>query len=228
MPLNKSSGNMYEFCTHTHTHIGGECPHQCGYCMIDNPLFGRPKKYQGKLRLIEPEFKVKYGKGRTIFIENCNDLFAEAVPDLFIIRVLKHCKEWPDNHYVLQSKNPRRMVLWQGHPDLPPKVIWGTTAETNREVTFSKAPHPLERLKEFANLLPRKFVTIEPVLDFDVHEFATAVVKANPTWVNIGADSKGHDIAEPTKEKILTLIDIFKAFGVEVRRKTNLARIIGK
>lgn len=31
MPLNKSTGNMYKFITHTWNTIKGECPHGCSY-----------------------------------------------------------------------------------------------------------------------------------------------------------------------------------------------------
>jgi len=79
MSLKKSNGNMYPWVTHTHSHLGGECPHACTYCYVDNPRFGRPAKYTGPIRLLEDEFKVNYGTGRTIFVENCNDLFAAAV-----------------------------------------------------------------------------------------------------------------------------------------------------
>jgi len=106
MPLTKSKGNMYPWVTHTHCHLGGECPHKCVYCYVDNPRFGRPEKYQGELRLIEAEFAVKYGSGKTIFIENCNDLFAEGVSDEYIRRVLAHCRTWPDNTYVFRPRTP--------------------------------------------------------------------------------------------------------------------------
>lgn len=29
MSLKKSTGNMYPWVTHTHTHLGGECSHKC-------------------------------------------------------------------------------------------------------------------------------------------------------------------------------------------------------
>ena len=34
MPLNKSTGNMYDFITHTWNTIKGECPHGCSYCYM--------------------------------------------------------------------------------------------------------------------------------------------------------------------------------------------------
>ena len=47
----------------------------------------------------------------------------------------------------------------------------------------------------------------------------------NPEWVNIGADSKGHKMPEPSKEKVLALIEQLKLF-TDVKIKDNLKRII--
>ena len=121
---------MYQFVTHTHCHLGGECLHKCSYCYVDSSRFGRPAKYQGALRIIPDELKVKYGEGKTIFMENCNDLFAVGVPDAMIKQVLAHCCDWPENTYVFQTKNPERLHAYLSL--MPPKRILGITAETNR------------------------------------------------------------------------------------------------
>jgi len=34
MGLNKSSGNMYEFITHTWNTVKGACEHDCSYCYM--------------------------------------------------------------------------------------------------------------------------------------------------------------------------------------------------
>lgn len=104
---------MYPWVTHTHTHLGGECPHRCSYCYVNSFPFGRPEKYKGPLRLIEKEFSMKYGGGKTIFIEHCNDLFAEDVSRDFILAVIFHCKNWPSNAYVFQTKNPHGYVIME-------------------------------------------------------------------------------------------------------------------
>ena len=48
---------------------------------------------------------------------------------------------------------------------------------------------------------------------------------ANPDFVNIGADSKNNGLPEPSKEKVLELIDRLNEF-TEVRNKKNLKRIL--
>lgn len=224
MSLTKSKGNMYPWVTHTHSHLGGECPHKCVYCYVDNPRFGRPERYRGPLRLIEKEFGIKYGSGKTIFVEHCNDLFAEGVPDEFIDRILAHCSVWPNNTYVFQTKNPGRYAYeWR----FPPNIILGTTIETNRSMDgISKAPSPADRATSMLYIedVP-KFVTIEPVLDFDVDLLAALVNAIRPFFVNLGADSKDHRLPEPTVEKIMALVEKLKEYGIELREKHNLQRL---
>lgn len=224
--LKKSVGNMYPWITHTHTHLGGECPHKCSYCYVDHPAWGRPGKYTGPLRLIEKEFSVDYGTGKAIFVENCNDLFAKDVPEEFIDRVLKHCLEFPENCYIFQTKNPARYLTTTTL--FPENSLFGVTIESNRHYPeISRAPHPQERYEAMVELKGRKFVTIEPILDFDPIVLARRIKNIEPEFVNIGADSKRHRLPEPDSWKIRMLISLIvgKA-GLEVREKHNLERLL--
>lgn len=224
MSLKKSQGNMYPWVTHTHAHLGGECPHKCKYCYVDNPRFGRPEKYKGELRLIEPEFAVKYGEGKTIFIENCNDLFAVDVPQHFINKVIAHCLKWPDNTYVFQTKNPARYLTMDAL--FPDNSIFGATIETNRDIAdIGKAPRPKERMAAMVKLQGRKFVTVEPILKFDLDELSDWIKQIAPEFVNIGADSKNHGLPEPTIEEVDSLIEVLKGWNIEIREKHNLGRL---
>lgn len=240
MALKVSAGNMYPWVTHTHSFLGGECPHKCSYCYVNNPRWGRPERYQGPCRLIETEFKVKYDEktlkqkgGKTpaiIFIEHMNDLFAKGVPNVFIRKVLEHCKLYPENTYVLQTKNPNRFFEWI--ETFPANVILGTTIESNRWIKdhMGEAPHPEERYVAMRDLPTRfkKFITIEPVMDFDVDEFAKWIAEINPAFLNLGADSKGKGLPEPTVEKVMALVAKLHELGVELREKHNLARLKAK
>jgi hypothetical protein len=42
---------------------------------------------------------------------------------------------------------------------------------------------------------------------------------------SIGADSKNHNLPEPTVEKIMALVDKLKEYGIELREKHNLGRL---
>lgn len=225
MPLKKSVGNMYPWVTHTHCHLGGECPHKCSYCYVNSFPFGRPEKYKGPLRLIEKEFTVKYGTGKTIFVENCNDLFAESVPGHFVVSVIGHCNQFTGNTYVFQTKNPQRYdIFWTR---LPENSIIGATIESNRAYRgISVAPEPFTRFEAMKRLPGRKFITIEPVLDFDVDILASWIDQIRPEFLNLGADSKNNHLPEPTVEKILQFTEKLKGYGIELREKHNLGRLM--
>jgi hypothetical protein len=45
--------------------------------------------------------------------------------------------------------------------------------------------------------------------------------------VNVGADSKGHGLPEPSFKKVMQLVERLTAAGIEVRNKRNLERLNG-
>lgn len=111
----------------------------------------------------------------------------------------------------------------------PSNVLLGTTIETNRTNYYeSKAPTFKERAEALAELNKLGYetmVTIEPLMDFDLDELVDLVITANPVWVNVGADSKGHDLPEPSPEKVKALIDTLKE-KTDVELKRNIDRIL--
>jgi DNA repair photolyase len=223
--MNKQKGQMYDWITHTSTHLAGKCPHECEYCSIQDlqKRFPEQLPYSGELRLKEKEFAVNYGTGKTIFIENCNDLFAEKVPDEWIERILEHCGDYRENTYVFQTKNPARMNEWMHM--IPNASLLGCTIETNRENNRGNAPSRLRRLGAMRGMLGKIFITIEPIMDFDLEIFSAQIIAVKPAFVNIGADSKGHGLPEPSIEKVMELVDFLTEAGIEIREKHNLERL---
>ena len=71
----------------------------------------------------------------------------------------------------------------------------------------------------------KKFITIEPIMDFDLPEMVKLIKTCNPVQVNIGADSGHNNLPEPPKEKILQLIEELQKFTV-IANKKNLERLI--
>jgi len=214
--MNETKGNMYGFITHTWNPIKGKCSHDCSYCYMKIfPI--------GKLRLDNKSLTEDLGENNFIFVGSGTDMFAENVPDEWIAKVLKYCRKF-DNKYLFQTKNPFK--FWKFIEMHPKKCVLGTTIETNRAYEFSKAPSVLERSKWLQNNIIPTMITIEPIMDFDLPELIYLIEQAKPDWVNIGADSKSHNLPEPSKEKILELVIELKKF-TEVKIKTNLRRIVG-
>ncbi len=69
------------------------------------------------------------------------------------------------------------------------------------------------------------YVTIEPILDFDLPEFVEMLKSCEPIQVNIGADSQHKGLPEPPIEKVLQLIDELQKFTT-IHNKVNLKRLL--
>lgn len=220
MSLNKSKGNMYNWCDFTWNPIRGKCPHRCTYCFMR----GRDV---GALRLDKKALADNLGKGRTIFVGSSTDMWADAVPGVQIWQVLNQCRYYDGNKYIFQSKNPNHFLKFT--EEFPPKTILGTTLESNREYGQSiHAPLPAERVAGLANWALERFekmVSIEPVMAFDLEVLTRWLKAIGPKFVSIGADSKGHNLIEPTVGELDMLIVGLRKF-TEVKLKYNLGRLL--
>lgn len=213
MGLNKSKGNMYDFITDTWNVIKGKCSHDCSYCYMKR--WGELKP----VRFDEKELKTDLGSGNFIFVGSSTDMFAEDIPSEWIQKIIDYCDKF-DNKYLFQTKYPERFHKF----NLSKKFILGTTIETNRQYKeMGNTPSPFERAYAIGSLKNnRTFVTVEPVLDFDIKEFSELLKKCNVEWINIGADTSKSGMPEPSREKVDKLISLFDG---DVVIKKNLKRI---
>ena len=225
----KNKGNMYDWVGERWNPLCGKCPHRCCYCYVDAmsrfPVI--KAKYSGELRIDEKTLNKNLGKGKTIFVCSMNDLFADSVPTEIIEQILDVCWSYSANTYVFQTKNPERYLTWIKF--FPRKSILGTTIETNRDYKTSDAPPVFDRLKWMSKIPTtfQKFITLEPLMDFDLEVLSNWMIELRPSFVNIGADSKKSGLVEPSKYKVLFIIQALKHNNIEVRIKDNLRRIIG-
>lgn len=226
MGLNKSTGNMYNFVTHTWNTVKGPCPHRCGYCYVDKIMKRFNKKVE--LHFDESELKTNLGSGNFIFVGSSNDLFAAEHPDEWILETLKHCEKH-ENRYLLQSKNPSRILDYIDAAVISDKAVICTTIETNRYYPEVISDCPLvDNRADAMNIISevvKTYITIEPIMDFDLPELVELIKRCNPEQVNIGADSGHNHLPEPSKEKVLKLIDEVNKF-TKVKEKSNLKRLL--
>lgn len=221
MALNDSKGNMYDFITHTWNAIKGKCYHDCSYCYMKR--FGNLKP----VRLDEKELRTDLGNDNFIFVGSSCDIFATDIPDEWILKTLKHC-ERHDNRYLFQTKNPERFMNYIDSSVISDKSILCTTIESNRwfPEIMGNSPYPEDRAKWMSEIdCVDKYVTIEPVLDFDLDEMVKLIKRCNPIQVNIGADSGGNKLPEPSQEKVQSLIASLSGF-TNISRKKNLNRLV--
>lgn len=209
---------MYEFVTHTWNPIKGKCPHDCSYCYMKR--WGEQKP----LRLDEKEMKTDLGSDNFIFVGSSTDMFAPRVNGWWIEHVLKKMQEY-DNSYLLQSKNPSGFLEYQYL--FPKKTVVCTTIETNRwnSLIMRNSPHPWERAEVMEKIYLQKYVTIEPIMDFDLHKMVELIKMCEPVQVNIGADSGHNNLPEPSQSKVMELVEELEKFTT-IHNKSNLGRLM--
>ena len=223
MNLNPAQGYMYEFITHTWNPISGKCPHDCSYCYM------KQEKEQSQIHLKEDELKGSFNPNHFIFIGSGTDVFADDVPANWIKEVLDYCvnntnsglfedffSEEGKTRFMLQTKNPKRIMEFINHPLLDPErnqVVICTTLETNRfyPEIMNNAPHPEERAERMAKISDKglpTYVTLEPIMDFDLDEFEELIKKCNPVQVNICYNTNFRvSLPEPSTDKVVKLIE---------------------
>jgi protein gp37 len=180
---------------------------------------------QNPLHLDEREMRTDLGSVNYIFIGSSCDLWAESVPREWISRILSQVCKYRKNDYLFQTKNPRRYFDFVDCYDF--NMHFGITLETNRCYSpMGNTPVPEIRKRFFRDFFNwDRFVTIEPIMDFDPFIFIPMIKDIRPSSVNIGADSGRNALPEPPREKVLELIEELKTF-TKVVCKPNLKRII--
>jgi hypothetical protein len=217
MSLNESKGNMYSWLTHTWNTVKGECPHGCSYCYCKR--WGKQKP----VRFDDKELKTDLGSDNFIFVGSSCDMFAQNIPNDWIEKTIIHCSKF-DNTYLFQSKNPSKFI----YTSFPlSKIKLCTTIETNRwyPQIMKDSPIPSYRSLILSGYIGEKYITIEPIMDFDLYQLIGLIKRCNPVQVNIGADSGNNHLPEPSKEKLLNLIDELKRFTI-IDQKRNLNRLL--
>ena len=88
---------------------------------------------------------------------------------------------------------------------------------------MGKAPLPQKRAEAMALLSKqgiRTFVTVEPIMDFDLEEMVALIKECNPEQVNIGKNSKDFiTLPNPTLGKTVELVkELLKFTKVEIKK----------
>jgi hypothetical protein len=174
-----------------------------------------------------------------IFIAPYNDIM--TVPEDDRIKILELCMKSYNYHTcngdyfncIFQTKNPAEYF---DYLDMIPPGSWlGTTIEETATVTeyykMTKAPSTdsrhlaMQRLNTYPHF--RRFVTIEPIMKFDIRYMVSWMRDMKPDLVFIGADTGKHNLPDPTGEEVKDLIFELRDFTI-VECKKNLERIVGK
>ncbi len=205
------------------------CEFDCTYC---GPTFKAQAKRQ-KHNCTEcynyaphyhPERIKKIPSAATVFVcGNADVKFCDTDYLKQIIEAIrKHRRK--DKTFYLQSKEPACLEPVLGL--LPENVVLVTTLETNRDQGYdlvSKAPPPSVRFEQFLKLdYPRKVITAEPIMDFDLKVFARWMIKIKPEylWLGLNSHPRTVKLPEPKPEKLHKLAETVLAKGIAVRGKS--------
>jgi hypothetical protein len=182
---------------------------------------------QKRIRFDEKELNTDLGSGNFIFVGSSCDLFANDIPREWIADILVKCDFYTGNQFLFQSKNPERFAEFKFYLPDGGRTKLCTTIETNRVYPeMGNTPNPFDRALSMNQFIQYPlFVTIEPVMDFDLDEMVRIIKLCHPNQVNIGADSGNNHLPEPSKDKLLALIGELKKFTV-IDQKRNLNRLL--
>ena len=219
------------------------CDFKCVYCYAPE-IYKRFSKCESCQNFI-PHFhkerlKQKFKPGETVFVCSMGDIsFASFDQFADILEVISN---YPETTFYIQSKNPAyfaeylKQYYFMGRELMNPifsgnNVVLGTTIETNYTFPLaynqliSKAPSLVNRKNAMVKLdYPRKSVTIEPVLLFDVFTMTEWIKQIAPEFVYVGYlnplwKAKKLQLPEPPLAKVRELCWDLGKF-TEVRFKT--------
>ena len=238
--IEKTKSRMYEVEGKTVRtwNIFKGCKFDCIYC-VQREQAKRQKHRCEKCYNYEPHLhperlNEKFKAGETVFVAAAGDIsFASFDQFADILEVIG---KYPETTFYIQSKNPAYFAEYSGfigwNPELwGTNVVLGTTIETNytfpiaHNPLISKAPSLVNRKNAMVKLdHPRKSVTIEPVLLFDVFTMTEWIRQIAPEFVYVGytnpvGKAKKLQLPEPPLEKTKELCRELAKF-TEVREKS--------
>ena len=92
---------------------------------------------------------------------------------------------------------------------------------------MGNTPPPHQRAIDLGSIARygiKTYITIEPIMDFDLDRFVSLLKTGKPTQINIGADTCGNKLPEPEPGKVLQLIEKINEFTT-IHYKSNLKRL---
>lgn len=177
-------------------------------------------------RFNQEELHKTFLPGQFVAVSLMRDI-AWATREQFL-KILARISDFPQTDFLIQSKNPKQLYDWREdwRITLPSNVYLSTTIETNRDYGLTKAPPPMERFRYLTGYPHSlKFLSIEPIMDFDLDELTRWVRLMQPDIIEIGADNYHNNLPEPPWSKVAQLLKELREICPNVVEKEGLERL---
>lgn len=140
-------------------------------------------------------------------------------------RIIDRTSKFPETRFLFCTKNPARYLSLE----FPDNCVLGATIESDVIYSGTKAPSPMSRYKAMVQLKHlHKFISIEPVMKFDLSTMVYWMSRIGPEIVEIGGDNYGHGLPESEPWQVWALIKQLGKFVPRIIQKPGLDRILGK
>ena len=216
---------MFKTITRTWNPFTG-CLFECSYCwarkLAETKLKNSPKYVNGFEPTFHPqELKHKFEPGGFVFVSDMGDIRWATWKDMQ--NILAKIEHYPDTRFLLQTKDPS---LFIASPHWPGNVYLGTTIESNRDWERTKAPKSCIRHIDMLSIVhPHKFISIEPIMDFDLDVLVQWVADIAPEIIEVGADNYRNNLPEPSWGKVEVLLARLREICPKVVEKEGLERL---
>ena len=203
------------------------CRFDCIYCYArDNiaPRLRHLPQYAADFRptFVEKALKRRFQPGQFVAVSLMGDISWAKREE--VLKILAVIENFPRTSFLIQSKNPR--CFWEF--SFPSNVYLGTTIETNREYGLTKAPSSFIRYADLQFIRhPYKFISIEPIMDFDLEVLMQWLDCIRPGIVEVGADNYRNHLPEPPWWKVKMLLENLRDICPRVVEKEGLERLKG-
>ncbi len=225
MDSKKKKSRMFRSVNHTWNPVVG-CSHHCFYCWAR--MLVKRRRYQTPCNecynfKVHAHLERPIKTGKVILVCSMGDLFCKECPRDYIQQVLDKIRNYQNKTFIICSKNPARFSDFI--KSVPDNCILGTTIETNRNVLvkkWSQAPAPSLRYRAMASIKSkRKFLSIEPIMEFDFSIMVQWIKDINPIIVEIGYNNyQRFRLPEPPLSKTKQLIKRIQKMGIILKEKT--------
>ncbi len=211
------------------------CKFGCTYCWARDHALTRLKNTPKYETGFEPgffpeELDKRFRAGGLVAVSLMGDMMGPWVPDAWIMAVFETIKKNSDTSFLLQTKDPLRYVDLIERHSIPNNCYLGVTIESNRHYPqITQAPSPSHRFIDITHSSLRgypKFLSIEPIMSFDLETFLSWIEDIRPSIIEVGADNYNHKLPEPSAMEVNALLKSLGQYQFEVNQKSGLSRIL--